>query len=117
MFEQMQRRLNGVRARFAPAKPADITLPSHLRLGGGAPQATPEATAPEPGIPLQHDVLAGLLAEDARNSRREWRLGVIAAGCWCAALFTGVAIPALAVAFTLAPVVALAMELLARDET
>lgn len=116
MFEQMQRRLNGVRARFAPAQPIDATLPNHLRLGGGAPQAAPD-TAPEPGIPLQHDVLAGLLAEDARNSRREWRLGIIAAGCWCAALFTGVAIPALAVAFTLAPVVALALELLARDET
>ncbi len=108
MFERMQRRLSGTRRRFAPGRPLPLVIPR-----GGAPHEA----KPEPGIPLDYNVLDALLAEDARNSRREWRLGVIAASCWIAALVTGVAIPALAAAFAFAPVVALAMELLARDET
>ncbi|RVT99608.1 hypothetical protein EOD42_05885 [Rhodovarius crocodyli] len=109
MFERMQRRPNGERWRFVPGR----NFPP-VRPHGGARAVEAE---PEPGIPLDHDVLGALLAEDARNTRREWRLGLIAASCWIAALVTGVAIPALAAAFAFAPVVALVMELLARDET
>ena len=62
-------------------------------------------------IPPEHDLVAGLLAEDARSARRELWLGLQLAAAAAALVAAGVGIPLLALAFTIAPLIGVGMEI------
>ena len=82
--------------------------------------AKPRNSAPLPvgyrNLALEYDFVAGALAEDARSEGRQLWLGVALAGGFIALLASGWGIPALAVAFTLAPVVGIGMEIFSREK-
>lgn len=62
-------------------------------------------------IPLERDLVALLLAEDARSRPRELWLGLGLAAATVALFASGAGIPLLAAAFCLAPVIGIGLEI------
>ncbi len=82
--------------------------------------ARARASAPLPqgygNLELERDFVAGALAEDARSEGRQLWLGLGLAGGAIILFASGLGIPALAVAFTLAPLVGIGMEIFSKQE-
>ncbi len=67
-------------------------------------------------IPLDRDLVAMLLAEDARGQRREVWLGLALAAATVALFASGAGIPILAAAFCVAPVIGIGLEIFAPSD-
>ena len=67
-------------------------------------------------IPLERDLVALLLAEDARSKPRELWLGLGFAAATVALFASGAGIPLLAAAFCLAPFVGIGLEIFGSDD-
>jgi len=90
------------------------------RQGGlfGSRPGRPRAARPHPPrlmagreLDISHDFLAGALAEDARSETRQTWLGLVLAAGMIALLASGYGLPLLGLAFCLAPVVGIGMEI------
>jgi hypothetical protein len=62
-------------------------------------------------IPVERDIVALMLAEDARSKPRELWLGLALATATVALFASGAGVPVLAVAFCLAPVIGIGLEI------
>lgn len=81
----------------------------------GEPGFTPHPSAPRQ-LPLERDLVALMLLEDARSTPRELWLGLGLAAATVALFTSGAGIPLLAVAFCLAPAVGIGLEIFAPSE-
>lgn len=84
------------------------------RGGAAARRRTPLPAGGE--LDLEHDFVAGALAEDARSEGRQTWLGLVLAAGFLALLASGQGLNALALAFCLAPLVGIGLEIFSSGE-
>ncbi len=90
--------------------------PRQRASGVVAPRRRGPQRPPRGELNLAHDFVAGALAEDARSETRQTWLGLLLAAGMIALFASGHGLNALALAFCLAPLVGIGLEIFGSEE-